>query len=145
VGEAWRDREERTKQISGETAKARKALADVAAEARRNINRSIGKAHDRRRPDYRDTKNGETGMSAKEQMVAEIESAKEKLGEAIQEFHTVMSTIDEAQEKVESVMGEADESFAAAKGTMEAAEAAVLAVNEQLDTAIGEVNAAGSQ
>jgi chromosome segregation ATPase len=144
VGEAWRDREERTKQISGETAKAKKALADVAAEARRNINRGIGRAYDRRRPDYRDTKNGET-VSAKEQMVVEIESAKEKLGEAIQELQRVVSTIDETQETVEAVMGEADESFAAAKETLEAAESAVLAVNDQLDTAIGQVNEAGSQ
>ena len=42
VGDGWREQEERIKQMSGETAKARKVLADVAAEAKRNVNRGIG-------------------------------------------------------------------------------------------------------
>lgn len=85
-------------------------------------------------------------MSAKEEMVVEIEMAKEKINEAITVMDGVISKIDETQTTVSAVMGEEDPNFAGAKNLLEEAKNVLFGVaSDQLDDAIASVNMAGLQ
>lgn len=84
-------------------------------------------------------------MSAKEEMIVEIESAKERVTEAVTEMAGVIQKIAETQETVEAVMGETDDNFAAAKDQLEQATTAAEGLIHMMDQAITEVTAAGQQ
>lgn len=84
-------------------------------------------------------------MSAKEELVVEVESAKERIGEVVTEVNGVIERIAETQTTVEAVMGAPDPMFAEASEKLREAADAVLAVNDQLDEAINLINAAGQQ
>lgn len=82
-------------------------------------------------------------MSAKEEMVVEIEAAKEKIDEVIATMHEVLSKIEETQETVEAVMGEPDEHFAQAQELLKTVEEGTAQLIDTLNDAISAVNAAG--
>jgi hypothetical protein len=84
-------------------------------------------------------------MSAKEELVVEVESAKERIAEVVTEVNGVIERIAETQSTVEAVMGEPDQAFADAAEKLRGAAEAVLAVNDQLDEAINLINSAGQQ
>ena len=82
-------------------------------------------------------------MSAKEDMVVEIEAAKEKADEVIAAMREVLNTIEETQGTVEAVMGEPDEHFAQAAEMLETIEQGTNQLIETMNNAIAAVNQAG--
>lgn len=82
-------------------------------------------------------------MSAKEEMIVEIESAKERVTEGITELQGVVAKIEETQTTVAAVMGSPDENFAHAQQVIEESMQTMLGITDTLDEAISAVGAAG--
>lgn len=82
-------------------------------------------------------------MSAKEDIIVEIEAAKEKTDEVIAAMRGVLDTIEQTQGTVIAVMGEEDEYFAQATELLETIATGTQQLLDVFDNAISAVNAAG--
>lgn len=82
-------------------------------------------------------------MSAKEDMVVQIEAAKEKADEVIASMREVLNTIEATQGTVTTVMGEPDEHFAQAAEMLETIEQGTAQLIDTMNNAIAAVNQAG--
>lgn len=81
-------------------------------------------------------------MSAKEEMVVQIESAKEKIAEGMAEMVAVVARLGETQETVAAVMGEENENFGHAKQLLEESHDTLLGIGDTLDEVIESINGA---